>query len=174
VASGNGSEAAPREAEEIVAHAKERAAQIVREAVATAASASASAGGTAAGGAVTRAAIAPFLKSEREFLQSLGGLVQGHAEEIKTMVLSLRAKTEPGIRAASTRPDPETADHGSGASAGRAEDREEPDPAERPSFAQPVVITEADDPVRDGGPEPVPAERPSGEHSLRDLFWGED
>jgi DivIVA domain-containing protein len=81
ITSGNGSETAAREAEEIVARAKERAAEIVRAAEKTAASASAG-GSAATTGADPRGAIAPFLNRERDFLQSLGGLVLGHAEEI--------------------------------------------------------------------------------------------
>lgn len=149
-ASGNGSAAAAREAEEIVARAKERAAQIVRDAEARAASAGASS--VATGGMDPRAAIAPFLNREREFLQSLGGLVQGHAEEIKGMVLALRKKAESDARAVPTA-SPQSL------------------PVPRP---EPVVLAEQMEPVRAGEPEPVPAERPSGERSLRDLFWGED
>jgi len=149
-ASGNGSAAAAREAEEIVARAKERAAQIVRDAEETAASA----GGpsAAAGGTDPRAAIAPFLNRERDFLQSLGGLVQGHAEEIKGMVLALRKKAGSDARAFPTA-------------------SPQPLPVPRP---EPVVLTEEMEPAPAGEPEPVPAERPSGERSLRDLFWGED
>lgn len=38
-----------------------------------------------------RAAIEAFLRREKAFLQSLGGLVQGHAEELKGMVRSSRS-----------------------------------------------------------------------------------
>lgn len=38
--------------------------------------------------------LAPFLNREREFLQSLGSIVQAHAEEIRSMVVELRARTE--------------------------------------------------------------------------------
>ena len=40
------------------------------------------------------APVAPFLNKEREFLQSLGGLVQTHAEEIKQMVMAIRERAE--------------------------------------------------------------------------------
>jgi DivIVA domain-containing protein len=58
-----------------------------------------------------RAAVAPFLNSEREFLQSLGTLVQTHAEEIKQMVVALRSRAEataqsPPARAVPERPEP--------------------------------------------------------------------
>jgi DivIVA domain-containing protein len=152
--SGNGSEAAAREAEEIVARAKERAAEIVRAAEITVASASSGGSAATTAGADPRGVIAPFLNRERDFLQSLGGLVQGHAEEIKQMVLSLRARSEP--------------------EPGRT--RGEPVAAQSPpvSRAQPVVLPEAAETARAAEPEPVPAEHPSGERSLKDLFWGED
>lgn len=154
ITAGNGSETAAREAEEIVARAKERAAEIVRAAEKTAASASAGGSAATTTGADPRGAIAPFLNRERDFLQSLGGLVQGHAEEIKQMVLSLRARSEPEAERA----------------------RSEPVAAQPPpgSRAEPVVLPEAAETARAGGPEPVPAEHPSGERSLKDLFWGED
>lgn len=80
-------EAAAREAEQIVGRAREEAAATVRRAEQEAAAI------RAAGGASTdaRGAVAPFLNVEREFLQGLGSLVQSHAEEIKRMVLALRA-----------------------------------------------------------------------------------
>jgi DivIVA domain-containing protein len=154
ITSGNGSETAAREAEEIVARAKERAAEIVRAAEKTAASASAGGSASTTTGADPRGAIAPFQNRERDFLQSRGGHVQGHAVEIKQMVLSLRARSEP---------EPERA-------------RSEPVAAQPPpvSRAEPVVLPEAAETARAGEPEPVPAEHPSGERSLKDLFWGED
>jgi DivIVA domain-containing protein len=87
------------EADEIVARAREEAASIVRRAEAEA---DAIRAGAAIGGSGdTRAAVAPFLNREREFLQALGTLVQGHAEEIKGMVLALRARSEEPASAAS-------------------------------------------------------------------------
>jgi DivIVA domain-containing protein len=178
--SGKGSEAAAREAEGIVARAKERAAQIVRDAEA----ASASAGGPSAVAGATdpRAAIAPFLSREREFLQSLGGLVQDHAEEIKGLVLAHRTKAGSGARAVPTVSASDASDPGSGAGPEPERDRREvappqPSPVQRPEPVVPteeVVRTEEMESARTGEPEPVPAERPSGERSLRDLFWGED
>jgi DivIVA domain-containing protein len=41
-----------------------------------------------------RAAIEAFLRREKAFLQSLGGLVQGHAEELKEMVRSARTPAD--------------------------------------------------------------------------------
>lgn len=176
VASGKGSEAAAREAEEIVARAKQRAALIVGEAEVAAG------GSSAAAGAIDpRAAIAPFLNRERDFLQSLGGLVQGHAEQIKEMVLSLRAKAETDTAAAATQSASDAAVAAAGAAQPEPErDRAEADPSQASPVAIPeaaaehVVLTDAAESVGAGDPESVPAERPSGERSLRDLFWGED
>ncbi len=160
--SGKGSEAAAREAE----------------------AASASAGGPSAVAGATdpRAAIAPFLSREREFLQSLGGLVQDHAEEIKGLVLAHRTKAGSGARAVPTVSASDASDPGSGAGPEPERDRREvappqPSPVQRPEPVVPteeVVRTEEMESARTGEPEPVPAERPSGERSLRDLFWGED
>ena len=89
--------AASEEAEQIVARAREEADAIVRRAEQQAAVILAT--GTGAEG--TRAAVAPFLNAEREFLQSLGTLVQTHAEDIRRMVFAFRAKAE-GERPAPT------------------------------------------------------------------------
>jgi DivIVA domain-containing protein len=75
----------------IVARARAEADEIVRRAHEQAAGIRAAAG---AGSGDARGAVAPFLNREREFLQSLGGLVQGHAEEIKQMVLAIRERAE--------------------------------------------------------------------------------
>jgi DivIVA domain-containing protein len=79
------------EADEVLARAREEAANIVRRAEVVAASIRAAAG--PAGSGDSRAVVAPFLNNEREFLQSLGTLVQGHAEEIKQMVFALRSRS---------------------------------------------------------------------------------
>jgi DivIVA domain-containing protein len=75
----------------MVARARAEADEIVRRAHEQAAGIRA-AGGSGPGDA--RGAVAPFLNREREFLQSLGGLVQGHAEEIKQMVVAIRERAE--------------------------------------------------------------------------------
>ena len=71
-----------------VARARAEADEIVRRANEQAAGIRAGAGSGDA-----RGAVAPFLNREREFLQGLGGLVQGHAEEIKQMVMAIREKS---------------------------------------------------------------------------------
>jgi DivIVA domain-containing protein len=79
------------DADAIVARARAEADEIVRRAQEQAAGIRAAAG---AGSGDARGAVAPFLNKEREFLQSLGGLVQTHAEEIKQMVMAIRERAE--------------------------------------------------------------------------------
>ena len=74
----------------MVARARAEADEIVRRAHEQAAGIRAA----GAGPGDARGAVAPFLNREREFLQSLGGLVQGHAEEIKQMVVAIRERAE--------------------------------------------------------------------------------
>src|SRR3954468_6925882 len=88
---GGDTSAAQNEAQQILSRAREQAAAIVRQAEQQAAAIGAGAGAATASGD-TRAAVAPFLNTEREFLQQLGSLVQTHAEEIKQMVLTLRSR----------------------------------------------------------------------------------
>jgi cell division initiation protein len=76
------------ESQRILREARERADAIVREAEARAA------GIPTASATDTRAMVAPYLNREREFLQQLGTLVQGHAQTIKTMVEEARRRTE--------------------------------------------------------------------------------
>lgn len=154
--------AASAEAERILAEARREAERILAEARTRAA---ALAGGDA------RDVVAPFLNREREFLQSLGVLVQSHAEEIKAMVLALRERGEPSVGAEPT--------------ATLARRGPEPQPAESAPTAQeafaPITLPEeggAEEQERSQGPAstPAPAElqRDSGERSLRELFWGTD
>jgi DivIVA domain-containing protein len=172
----------PAEAEAILARAREEAAAIVRRAEQEAAAIRGARG--AHGDA--RAGVAPFLNTEREFLQSLGSLVQTHAEEIKQMVLSLRAREESAAEAAdrkpaaapspSTAPPPSPAPDIAGA-ASVAEIRERlgvPDDgsdAEERRLDSPVVIESATEPAYSSEGAPANEGR---ERSLRELFWGED
>ena len=193
-------EGATGEAEDIVVRAREEAAAIIRRAEAEAAAIRAAAGAGPSGDA--RPAIAPFLNKEREFLQGLGSLVQSHAEEIKGMVLALRARSEaargdetsPGPRVdADARADasPEASRSGSEgpsatlepATSGEIRSRlgfepdtdSVPDEAARPDedpAVEETVIVESET-------EPVftaegtPASD-RRERSLRELFWGEE
>ena len=177
---GGDTTAAENEAQQILGRAREQAAAIVRQAEQQAAAIRAGAG--AGTGGDTRTAVAPFLNTEREFLQQLGTLVQTHAEEIKQMVLALRSR-EPasaaqaapsGAAPAPPTPSPSQAagssDDVGGASAAEMRVRmgspEPPPPSDRT-----VTLDSGTEPAfsSEGAPAGDPRER-----SLRELFWGED
>jgi DivIVA domain-containing protein len=88
------------DADAIVARARAEADEIVRRAQEQAAGIRAA----GAGSDDARGAVAPFLNKEREFLQSLGGLVQTHAEEIKQMVMAIRGRAEASASSEAPRP----------------------------------------------------------------------
>ena len=88
------------DADAIVARARAEADEIVRRAQEQAAGIRAA----GAGSGDARGAVAPFLNKEREFLQSLGGLVQTHAEEIKQMVMAIRERAEASAPSEAPRP----------------------------------------------------------------------
>jgi len=154
------------EADAIISRAREEAAAIVRRAEQEAA---AIRGSTGARGDA-RAAVAPFLNAEREFLQSLGSLVQTHAEEIKQMVLSLRAREQSAQAPVEPKPVPAVA-----GAASVAEIRErlgEPEGSgtdEAGAVDSPVLIESATEPAY--STEGAPANE-GRERSLRELFWG--
>jgi DivIVA domain-containing protein len=79
-----------RQADEIIARARADAARITAEARASGVSAAVSASGPQ-----DRSAVNAFISREREFLQSLAGLVQEHAETVKGMAKSTRASSRP-------------------------------------------------------------------------------
>jgi DivIVA domain-containing protein len=169
-AAGAGAGSSGREAEETLARAREEAAAIVRRAEQRASAIGAARAAATSGD--TRSAVAPFLNTEREFLQSLGSLVQTHAEEIKEMVLALRerAQAEP----AGTEPEPEPEDEveaPGGASAAEIRERLGEPEGEPVSRAGPVVIESATEPAYSSEGAPANENR---ERSLRDLFWGEE
>jgi DivIVA domain-containing protein len=87
-----------RQADELIARARAEAARITAEARASSAAAAVS-----LGGAQDQSAVNAFISREREFLQSLAGLVQEHAETVKGMAKSSRtaARTTPSEAAAS-------------------------------------------------------------------------
>ncbi|MEX0743845.1 MAG: DivIVA domain-containing protein [Actinomycetota bacterium] len=161
----------PAEAEAIVSRAREEAAAIVRRAEQDAA---AIRGSTGARGD-TRAAVAPFLNAEREFLQSLGSLVQTHAEEIKQMVLSLRAREESAAAAVDREPKPVPAVAGAASVAEirerlGARDVDGPDTGQAGQIeGPPVLIESATEPAYSSEGAPANEGR---ERSLRELFWG--
>lgn len=134
---------ASREAEGILERARADAASTVAEAEARAAAILAAAG---AGPADPRGVIAPYLNREREFLQSLGQLVQQHADSVRRMV---RTAKEQAAAPSSAGKD---VDEGS---------RVRIEPAEAESVARPVEPRAED-------------ARPGRHRSVRELFWGED
>ncbi len=167
------------QAGQIISRAREQAAAIVRQAEQQAAAIRAGAAVPATGGD-SRGAVAPFLNTEREFLQRLGTLVQTHAEEIKQMVLTLRSREGASGEAAATAaspasapPPPPGAPDPSVAGASAAEIRERLGRPESPPPApeRRVTIETATEPAysSEGAPAGDPRER-----SLRELFWGED
>ena len=196
--SAAGTGAAGGEAEQVLAGARAEADEILRRAREDAANIRATAAPAGAASGDTRAAVAPFLNSEREFLQSLGSLVQTHAEEIKQMVVALRSRAEAvpqetaGPRAVHEQELPTAPEDMSPAepvasveaapvSEIRARLEAAGPPAELP-LAEEEAPGEPDDAppvVVDGGTEPVYSTEgsPAGERrerSLRELFWGEE
>ncbi len=164
------------EAERILGRAHEDAAAIVRQAEQQAAAIRA---GASTGSGDVRAAVAPFLNTEREFLQGLGTLVQTHAEEIKQMVLALRsraAEPEGAPRPVPGQPAPSaSADRPPAGSASAAEIRErlgEPGaPTAPPAEERTIVVDPGTEPAYSSEGAPAKEGR---ERSLRELFWGED
>lgn len=141
-----------RQADEMIRRARQEATVIVEAARREAQSGAASSAPRELAPA-DRAAVAAFLANEKTFLQSLAGLVQGHAETVKGLVRAGR-EAQPGTREPEIAPPPE------------AESKRR-DPVRLPAAERPVVIDE---------PQPAsmaPVE-PKGDASLRELFWGED
>jgi DivIVA domain-containing protein len=168
-----------RQADEIIQRARAQAEQILRDAQtqAGALGAAAVAGGRTP---VDRAAVNAFLAHERSFLQSLGQLVQEHAETVKGMVRADRtAVPQPAPaspRSASSTPPPQPK------VGARPPAPAEAVPVKRPtSDPRPTVpMTKVEEPIRVEEPTTASARRDddsSGEgqdRSLRELFWGED
>jgi DivIVA domain-containing protein len=172
------------DADAIVTRARAEAEEIVRRAHEQAAGIRAAAEG---GSGDARGAVAPFLNKEREFLQSLGSLVQTHAEEIKQMVMAIRER-DAAVQAdrASATADASAAEASPAfepASAAEIRERlqateppveitppDENDSPE-PQVSQQVVVESATEPVFSTEGSPAIERR---ERSLRELFWGED
>lgn len=161
---------AANEAKSILARAREEAAAIVRRAEQQATAVAAGSTGDA------RATMAPFLNTEREFLQSLGSLVQTHAEEIKEMVLALRERAHDDVpieRSSSPAID-EGKDHermADPSAASAAEIRRRLGDPEPDLSDSPVVIESATQPAYNSEGTPANERR---ERSLRELFWGDE
>jgi DivIVA domain-containing protein len=150
-----------------------------------------------------RGAVEAFLRREKGFLQDLGGLVQAHAEELRSMVRTVRrdavqpaeapmASTAGPIEAASPRAavaeEPPAPAEAEPAPSGAIEPPSEPEqgqeeaPAPASSDrdddgAAPMTITQADgdEPILLEEPEPARSRRSEDDegNSLRELFWGE-
>jgi DivIVA domain-containing protein len=152
-----------RQADEIVQRARDEAARIVAEANEHPA---ALAGGATvvAGSGADRAAVDAFLTRERDFLQSLATLVQGHAEAVKAMARKARSAAPapaPAANPAATAPQTPVA---------------VPEAAPGPAPTAPVPATPRDEPVRVDEPQHAAAgdREGDGDPSLRQLFWGEE
>jgi cell division initiation protein len=159
------------EQQRILARAQERADAIVREAEARAA------GIPTAPASDTRAVVAPYLNREREFLQSLGSLVQGHAQTIKTMVEEARRRVEGPPQPDSPSPPSVAADTTAAEPAASRTDGGGGDPREPGVDATgegDVVVLGVDQAVRASAERRADEREPEDARSLRELFWGED
>jgi cell division initiation protein len=146
------------EAQRILNDARERADSIVREAEARAS------GIPTASAAEARAVVAPYLNREREFLEQLGTLVQGHARSIKTMVEEARRRTESAASSSGTL----------GAVASPDTRKDVTDRGERDLVILETQALEAEASVSSDDEETRPDGEAEGARSLRELFWGED
>jgi DivIVA domain-containing protein len=180
-----------RQADEIIEGARAEAAKIVQDARAQAAvGTTAAVAGTDTG----RAAVAPFLAQERDFLQQLAALVQSHAESVKGMAKASRTKPAAAPPAA-PRSDPASAAPAApqvhaAAAAPQATSSESTQPmppvepavepqaqTERAEQAQaaPIRVEEpATASVSAGDSDDDSGQGEGGDRSLRELFWGEE
>ena len=158
-----------RQADEIIESARAEAAKIVQDARAQAPVGTAA---VVAGSDAGRAAVAPFLAQERDFLQQLATLVQSHAESVKGMAKANRAKPDAGRTPtpdAGRTPTPQAP----------AADSTQPMPRVEPSAEEaspaPIRVEEpATASVGAGDPDDDSGQAEGGDRSLRELFWGEE
>ena len=167
-----------RQADEIVQRARDEAARITAEARERAAS---MAGSSAAGAAAAvdsadeRAAVDAFLTQERDFLQSLATLVQGHAESVKGM--ARKARNRPAAAPAADA-EAESAEEPPPDAPTRDESTSDESTAGTDPAQTQAMPRTTDEPIRVDDAEPAVAsgsehER-DGDPSLRQLFWGEE
>jgi DivIVA domain-containing protein len=134
-----------------------------------------------------RGAVEAFLRREKGFLQDLGGLVQAHAEELRSMVRAVRRDAEepgavtsmaPAAEPVETAPPSVEAEAPRAPAAVEPENEEAPAPSDRADDGAPVTITqtEGDEPILLEEPEPARSRRSEDDEgtSLRELFWGEE
>jgi DivIVA domain-containing protein len=172
---------AARQADEIIARARQEAGRIVAEAEVTS--------GVRRAGADDRAAVSSFLTKERAFLQELATLVQGHAEGMKSMAREAFAKPAAAPPPAAQKP---TASEPAASEPTASEPTEPPadeTPAAEAAAAVPAAAVSAspttskpapvqdDEPIRVDEPQTASVrghEEESGDRSLKELFWGEE
>ncbi len=169
-----------RQADEIIQRARDEAARIDTEARARASLAPAPA--FASGG--DRAAVKAFLAQERAFLESLAGLVQGHAETVKGMARSARRPDQSSTASAEGSDAPEApADQLADEPAPPPADVETSDPEEGPiveigDAEATLSLPAAEEPGELAQTRPTATgrtkDRGDGDPSLRELFWGEE
>jgi DivIVA domain-containing protein len=119
--------------------------------------------GTAAGSGSGDTSVRAFLRKEKDFLQSLGALVQGHAEVMKSMARAARPAPAPASAATDASADEPSTDA--------------PDPEATAAMPRDELGEGASEPINVNEPEPAGSRRAEeGKHeaSLRDLFWGEE
>jgi hypothetical protein len=186
----------------LMRQAREEAARIVEEARARAstlgASGSMQPGSLQAPAAqAATALLGPFLAREREFLQSLASLIQGHADDVKEGIRRAREEMTGADQAESTEEADEAGEPvGAGPVADRAEEvieeSEGPAVEEAPGEDAPApehqgteetsswrsgdrIMDLTDDDVEVGRPAPQRvAADDRDDRSIREFFWGED
>jgi DivIVA domain-containing protein len=173
-----------RQADEIIERARAEAAKIVQDARAQSGAPAAVQGGSDAG----RAAVAPFLSQERDFLQQLATLVQAHAESVKGMAKASRTKppaAPPPPATAPATPVPAGRDTQEPEVKAPTSDATQPMPPVRPSLAPPEASEPDTAPpirvegpakasVSAGDPDDDAGQTEGGDRTLRELFWGEE
>jgi DivIVA domain-containing protein len=168
-----------RQADEIIQRARAEAATIVQDARGQVAAGTVVAGAAVLGTDAGRAAVAPFLSQERDFLQQLATLVQSHAESVKGMAKANRTKSA-AAAAATGKPAPASPE---------LRVSQAPPAATQP--ITPVAPTPTQSSGRDAS-SPIRVEQPAtasvsagdsdddtgpgegGDRTLRELFWGEE
>jgi hypothetical protein len=167
-AAGGDTEAADQQAEAIVRQAREHAARLVEDAEQRAAITGAA--GSVAGGLPTA-----FLLQERQFLQQMASLIQGHAQRLKDEARRARADPEeaepptgqePGEQPSGGAPEPAGLAGAAAAAAGgvgavgasEALDEEAPRPSEPPAQSEPPDQSEPREAESPSPPEPPTAE----------------
>jgi DivIVA domain-containing protein len=174
-----------RQADEIIERARAEAARIVAEAKATGTQSTNEPGAGAS--PQERAAVNAFLTREREFLQSLAGLVQEHAEQVRGMAKTAKRapaptdappatpRAEAPTPKAETAPTPPAPAATTSSTTPAAAPAPTPKPAEnRPTAPEPTVRIEDPEPASVGRSESEGDQPAESDRSLRDLFWGED